>query len=160
MPGDSMEGAAPPFIVHTNQSESATTNAAQNENDSIKLSSRFVEGLQNPNSGFDAYFKQVNPNRFTVRSTKSGSMTQEIFLDWCIHFVKHLPKGQGQGGTAHLLFLDGHASRWNLQGLQYLMGNNVFPFFLPSHTSIWTQPNDNGCNLRFHKCVEDAIKRL
>ena len=35
-----------------------------------------------------------------------------------------------------------------------------FPFFLPSHTSVWSQPNNCGCNLRFHKCVEAAIKRL
>ena len=87
-------------------------------------------------------------------------MTQDTFFDWCSHFINHLAQGQGKNGAAHFLFLDGHASRWNLVALKLLMEHNVYPFFLPSHTSVWTQPNDCGCNLRFHKCVEDSIKRL
>ena len=84
VPGDDIKVAAPPFIVHTDQSKITTTEVDQSENDSIRLRSYFVEDLQNPNSGPDVYFKQVNPNGFTVRWTKSRSMTKEIFLDWCI----------------------------------------------------------------------------
>ena len=36
----------------------------------------------------------------------------------------------------------------------------MFPFFLPSHTSIWTQPNDNGTNLRWVKCLEKAVTSM
>ena len=60
----------------------------------VKLSKRFVKGLQNPHAGPDAFFSEGDPFRFAIRSTKSGSMTQEIFYGWCIHFVKHLPKNQ------------------------------------------------------------------
>ena len=95
-----------------------------------------------------------------VRSTKNGSMTQEIFFDYCCHFVNNLPHGYGKDGQPVILFFDGHASRWNLPAIRYLQANKVFPFFLPSHTSVWAQPNDNGPNIRLHKCVEDAIKRL
>ena len=59
-----------------------------------------------------------------------------------------------------IVFFDGHASRWNMPALHYLMEYNVFPFFLLSHTSVWTQPNNNRPNYWFHKCVKDSIKRL
>jgi len=39
-----------------------------------------------------------------------------------------------------ILFLDGHGSHWNRNALKFLMDNKVFPFFLASHTSIWSQP--------------------
>ena len=102
MPRDGVEGAAPPFIVHTDQVEAKKSSDSgsktnMSKDDVVKLSSRFVEGLQNPHAGPDAFFNEVNPFGFTVRSTKSRSMTQEICYDWCIHFVKHLPKKQGKG---------------------------------------------------------------
>ena len=40
------------------------------------------------------------------------------------------------------------------------MLNNVYPFYLASHTSIWSQPNDNGTIKRLHSCIENAtVKR-
>ena len=131
-----------------------------NETDKINLSPRFAEGLADPNTGAKDWLTDKNTYDFSVRATNNGSMTQDTFFDFCLHFIKHLPNGQGKGGDPHILFLDGHASRWNLQAINLLMSNNVFPFFLPSHTSVWTQPNDNGTNLRMHKSVEDAIKKL
>ena len=95
-----------------------------------------------------------------VRATKNGSMTQDIFFDYCCHFVKHLPPGFRKDGQPVILFFDGHSSRWNIPAIRYLQTHNIHPFFLPSHTSIWDQPNNNGPNIRFHKCVKDAIKRL
>jgi len=59
-----------------------------------------------------------------------------------------------------ILFLDGHSSRWDVSSLLYLLQNKVFPFFLPSHTSVWTQPNDNGTNLRWVKSLETAVSSL
>ena len=54
-----------------------------------------------------------------------------------------------------VLFLDGHASRWNPTALEYLKDNDVEVFCLPSHTSIWTQPNDLGVN----KSLKAFLKR-
>jgi len=36
------------------------------------------------------------------------------------------------------------------------MQHHVFPFFLPSHTSIWSQPNDCGTNKSLHHCFAAA----
>jgi hypothetical protein len=36
------------------------------------------------------------------------------------------------------------------------MKNHVFPFILPSHTSIWSQPNDCGTNKSLHHCFASA----
>ena len=87
-------------------------------------------------------------------------MTQENFVDYCIHFVNHLPTDFGKGGTPMIIFFGGHTSRWNMPALRYLMEYNVFLFFLPSHTLVWTQSNNNKPKYWFHKCVEDSIKWL
>jgi len=79
-------------------------------------------------------------------------MTQEIFYDCCKHFVSSLKVDH----EPVILFLDGHASRWNTQALKYLLDNNVFVFFFASHTSIWAQPNDCGLNKRVHCAIEEA----
>ena len=132
----------------------------------VKVPVGYVQGLVDPKKYGLQNFSDAttdvdaNPMGFSVRVTKSGSMTQDTFYDWCLHFIKHLPKSQGKGGEPHILFLNGHASRWNLAAIKLLMENNVFPFYLPSHTSVWAQPNDNGPNKRFHVCVEEAIKKL
>jgi len=39
------------------------------------------------------------------------------------------------------------------------MSDCIFPFFLSSHTSIWSQPNDAGINIGFHAAIENATKR-
>ena len=83
-------------------------------------------------------------------------MNQGIFYDYCDHFVSSLPPSQGKDALPVLLFLDGHVSRWSVAALRYLMINNVFPFFLASHTSIWSQPNDNGTIKRLHACTEEV----
>jgi len=38
------------------------------------------------------------------------------------------------------------------------MSNHIFPFFLPSHTSIWSLLNDAGINIGFHAAIENATK--
>ena len=77
-----------------------------------------------------------------------------------MHLVKHLPSNQGKKRSPVILFLDGHASRWDVPSMLYLMEHNVFPFYIASHTSIQGQPNNNGPNFRWHKCVENAIARM
>ena len=77
-----------------------------------------------------------------VLQTDNGSMTREAFCEYAKHFVSQLPGGYGKGGKMSYLFLDGHSSRWNLTALRYFEDNNVCVFVIPSHTSIWAQPND------------------
>eukprot|EP00957_Ditylum_brightwellii_P085554 6507672-Ditylum_brightwellii.AAC.1 len=80
-------------------------------------------------------------------------MQQDLFLDYAKHFVKHLPLDQGKGKTPVILILDSYKSRWSIEGLEYLHGNNVWPFFIPSHSSTITQPYDCGMNLNVHVCL-------
>ena len=97
---------------------------------------------------------------FGVRTTPKGSMQQDIFLDYAAHFVKHLPPDQGKGKCPVVLILDGHSSRWTISALEYLTENNVWPFFLPSHSSIITQPNDCGVNKAVHKCIANVTNEM
>ncbi len=90
------------------------------------MAPRFLEGL-------------ADLQDIRVETTGSGSMSS-------------LPENHG----ATILFLDGHASRWSVPALRYLLKNRVFPFILASHTSIWSQPNDGGVNKRFHRAIEES----
>jgi len=81
---------------------------------------------------------------------------QEVFYTFAQHFVSSLPADHG----SVILFLDGHASRWSVPALFYLMKNKVFPFILASHTSIWSQPNDGVINKRFHRCIEESCSSM
>jgi len=104
---------------------------------------RFLDGMSLP--------------EVTVASNTSGSSTQETFYHYCQHFVSSvLPVAKRE---PIILLLDGHASRWNTQALLLLFHNRIFPFFLPSHTSIWSQPNDAGINIGFHAAIEKATKK-
>jgi hypothetical protein len=104
----------------------------------------------------DKFKRGMDMPEMMVRTSRSGSMTQEIFYDYCRHFVASLPEDH----EPVTLFLDGHASRWNKQALKYLYDNNVFVFFFASHTSIWAQPNDCGLNKRVHWAIEEACKHF
>jgi len=70
--------------------------------------------------------------------------TFEKYCEWFVSEV--LPDGFGPGGKKSILVFDGHSSRWSYRGLMILYRNNVFPFFLASHTTAWAQPNDCGIN--------------
>ncbi len=131
-----VEGACGPILIHADKSKSkekeAEERVRQRNGESpteTVTSSRWTVGLENL------------PD-IKVETTNSGSMTQEVFMTYAKHFVETLPAGHGP----IMLFLDGHASRWNKYALKYLMDNRMFMFFLASHTSIWAQPNDAGVN--------------
>ena len=161
---DGIHGACPPMIIHSHQADVSVNEDIEDyektysPGDPIFVAPRFGEGLADPNAGPKDFFAIKNPCGFAVRATKNGSMTQDKFFDFCVHYVNN--KKAGGSESPEFLYLDGHSSRWNLPGLRYLISNGVHPFFLPSHTSVWTQPNDNGPNYRFHKCVDEAMKRL
>jgi hypothetical protein len=143
------EGACGPVLIHCDGSQTEEKKQKERERQrngesptAANVANRFVAGMDLPG--------------VLVRTSKSGSMTQEIFFDFCTHFVEALPKDHEPA----ILFLDGHASRWNTQALKYLNDNNVFVFFFASHTSIWAQPNDCGLNKRVHWAIEQACKRF
>ena len=125
-------GATPPFLVHSMQSSKANDikPAAYKPDSLINLNEHFSEGLANPMAGPRDFTKRKNPCGFCVRATKNGSMTLDIIYDYACHFVKHLPEGQGKGGSAHILFLDRHASL-KLGRNRVLDGKPSFSIFPP-----------------------------
>lgn len=169
-PQDALEGAQPPFVIHADGSKTTYVNydrlleRKEGPNECIFVSEDYCDGLAPASAesfvGSSYEEDKRNPFGFCVRHNSSGSMTQETFYDYAVHFVRHLPESQGKGGEPVILFLDGHGSRWNVAALRYLMANNVFPFFLPSHTSVWSQPNDSGVNKRLHACLECSTKSM
>ena len=91
-----------------------------------------------------------------ILCTKNGSMERGVFREYAKHFVSQLPSGYGKEGEMCYLFLDGHSSRWDLKALKYFEDNNVCVICLPSHTSIWSQPND-GKQPAVFLCVLNAV---
>ena len=154
------EGAPPPFIIHSNRTKKRYKKSLTpaDKHGPIppkkqKISDKFLSNLLHLE---EIEEEKRNPLGISVNTSSTGSMAQEIFFNYCEHFVKSLPKDQGKGGLPCILFLDGHVSRWNVAAMRYLMLNNVFPFYLASHTTIWSQPNDNGTIKRLHLCIEAA----
>lgn len=155
-----IEGAAGPGLFHTDKTVAASKSAAekaesgelncvnQSVDEVITIKRRYLENL----GGEGEKEWQRNPLGILPRTTKTGSVTQERFLDLAVHFVQSLPKAQR--GKPVLLILDGHASRWSIAAIRYLLAHNVYVFYLPGHSSVWSQPNDMGANQRFHSCLE------
>jgi len=48
--------------------------------------------------------------------------------------------------------------RWSYEGLSYLRDNRVIVFCLPSHTTIWAQPNDASANKEMHRAISEVTK--
>jgi len=81
---------------------------------------------------------------YYAKITENGSMEKgEVFRDWCQHFLDNLPPNQVY---PVFLFLDGHKSRMTIEGLTLLAARLVFVIVFNSHSSSWTQMNDNGIN--------------
>ena len=142
------EGACAPVLIHCDSTQTEEKKQKERERQrqgeaptEANIAKKFVDGMDLPG--------------VLVRTSKSGSMTQEIFFDYCRHFVTSLLDDH----EPVVLFLDGHASRWNTQALKYLNDNNVYVFFFASHTSIWAQPNDCGLNKRVHWAIEQPCKQ-
>jgi len=152
------EGAPPPVIIHSKKPPKDPDAVVQPEN----VPDQLLKGLAPMgNEGkykdaTDAY-KNNNGLGFLALATPNGSMKQCSMLPYAVHFVNSLPKDRDpQEGI--ILLLDGHSSRWDLPALLHLLRNNVYPFFYPSHTSIWSQANDCGPNMRLHNCISEAAK--
>jgi len=106
----------------------------------------------------------VGENEICLRANESGSMKRDIVLDWCYFFVRTMNRGltknfHGINQKPAFLFVDGHSSRWNAKALLFLLQNNIFLFALPSHSSIFAQPNDGGINSKFKAKFSRQISR-
>ena len=157
-PQNKSEGAPGPYIIHADKNKhkiekslSPYEKHGPRPPEIRKVSDRFKINLIDEENGII----KKNPLGIKVNTSSKGSMTQELFYNYCKHFVESLPLTQGKKNPV-ILFLDGHVSRWNLAALRYLVLNNVYPFFLASHTTIWSQPNNNGPIKRLHACIEEA----
>ena len=53
------------------------------------------------------------PDEWGLAANKKGSMTLQLFLKFCVWFVKYImnPRGFGRGARAAILVFDGHNSR-------------------------------------------------
>jgi len=145
-----IKGAPGAMIIHCNKNQNAEQIANEwdhqcrgQEPTPLQTRQRFLDGISLP--------------EVTVVSNTAGSSTQETFYHFCQHFVLSIQPLNKREPI--ILLLDGHASCWNTQALRLLMSNQIFPFFLPSHTSIWSQPNHAGINIGFHAAIEKATKQ-
>jgi hypothetical protein len=155
-PGGSIsDGAPPPVIIHSRKGEQNPADISYNKFTTGLYVLRGTSGY----SSMEEAFQRNNKHGVLVLATPDGSMTQSAMLPFAKHFVNHLPKNRRQDEPI-ILFLDGHSSRWDVPTLNYFFKNNVFPFLLPSHTSIWSQPNDCGPNKRLHECLGEATKAM
>ena len=84
-------------------------------------------------------------------SSSSGWMTNTLFTAWCIHFCTWLSKYRADFLAEYypmdkdkpiILFLDGHGSRINYEGLYILRAHNVIAITFRSHTTHLCQPFD------------------
>lgn len=126
--------------------------------DEYKLNPAIFNGFEGAFSLFEKEGETMCCNDYAVciDHSKNGSMTLETFYRFALHFVRYMPDSMGKGKEPAILLLDGHSSCWNPLALEYLLDNNVHCLFLPSKTSIWAQPNDNGINQLYHTMIDKA----
>lgn len=152
--GGVKEGAPPPVIIHAKPAK-ATTSIV----DPTKLGKGILPGLVllGGCATIEEAYQKNNDLGFLVLATPNGSMKQVTMKPYAEHFVANLSENRDPL-EGIILLLDGHSSRWDIPALLHFYKHNVFPFFLPSHTSIWSQANDNGPNKRLHTLIEAATK--
>ena len=139
VPIDGIFGAPPPMIIHSCNSSSSKVEVHSSQLPPFHFyqTAMYSEGLGEPYSvvAQEGGVKK-NPWGLCVRCAENFSMKQRTFFDYSIHFVKNLPEGQRKDCEPVILFLEVHSSCWGVILLVFLMKYNVFPFLLPSHTSI------------------------
>ena len=146
-------GSPMPMIIHAGGGKDSNKSAREKRmelydqtiNDDIGIRGSYTKG-----------FDEENPLGIMVRATHNGSMTKDIFVDACIHFVKNLPPDQGKDGAWSFLLLDSHVSRWSPLALNVLFEHKVMPIYFPSHLSIVVQPQDNGVIAFLQQCIANA----
>ena len=153
-PGTGQSGAPPPFCFASQSSakdelegkskqEQMECLRNQTDDDDIQLPVDIATALLEKGTTPE----EINPVGFGLQMTKSGSILKSNFLDYIIHFIRHLPPGQGPGGKTVFLIMDYHGSCANPGAVEYARRHNVVILILPSKTSITSQPNDSSVNM-------------
>jgi len=97
-----------------------------------------------PRVRYHERFVDGGPSGCIGASHKSGWMTQDNFLIFLKHFVKH-----SHSATDHpvLLLLDNHESHLSVDGIQFAKDNSIHLLSFPPHCSHRLQPLD--CTVYF-----------
>ena len=148
-----IEGCPMPLFIYSSPEDKDSRNNVEKRIGLYEEQDTIAFNAERFNQGFTSDDKLIG---LTLRSSKNGSMTKELFLDAVIHFIKYLPSDQGANGKYIFLLLDSHVSRWNPIAFYLLFKNRIIPVFFPSHLSIVVQPQDNGVILYYHSCLEEA----
>ena len=86
--------------------------------------------------------------------SKSGWITQELFLEWFRFFVASIPPTRPV-----LLIFDGHSSHISLDLIQLAQEHDIHLLCLPSHTSHLLQPLDVGVFKALKSAFNKACKK-
>ena len=95
----------------------------------------------------------AHPGPFFACS-KSGWITQELFLEWFRFFVRSIPPTRPV-----LLIFDGHSSHISLELIELAQEQDVHLLCLPSHTSHLLQPLDVGVFKSLKSAFNKACKK-
>lgn len=165
-PAEGIEGAAPPMMLIADKSSETEIDKMskldrdealmhQSADDEIEVSESLLDGWLDPH--IPGVPHSSNKYGMIQVGTASGSQLRRTFYMMCLHFKDNLPHDQGPNGRGVILTLDWHASRECPQSLiEMLLKYNILIAVLPSKTSIWSQPCDNGKNLKVLKAISRA----
>lgn len=92
-----------------------------------------------PGCRLQAACRQGGPEGTVYACSKSGWITEELFILWLQHFVSFVKPTPSEPA---LLILDNHSSHISLQAYNYCKENGVVMLSLPPHTSHRLQPLD------------------
>ena len=86
--------------------------------------------------------------KFYHRSTKSGFISKEIFVQWCKDYLipainKHRADKLVPGQAAFVLF-DSHSSHYSPENIALFLSHNIHMIAFPSHCTHVIQPCDRG----------------
>jgi len=103
-----IKGAPGAMIIHCNKNQNLEQTTQEHDRQCrgeepmpLQTRQRFQDGMALP--------------EVTVVLNSAGSLTQETFFHYCQHFVASVLLASKRDPI--ILFLDGHASRWNTQAL-------------------------------------------
>lgn len=106
-----------------------------------------------PRVNFKAYFLNGGPVGSAGSCHLSGWMTDNNFIDFLKHFIKHTKCLKDK---PILLLADNHSSHLSIQGLNLCKENGITLLTFPPHTSHKLQPLDRGVFGPLKKYVNSA----
>lgn len=116
-PQEGLEGAPPPIVIHSRP--------GAKKNEILKTKVMEEAGLIEP----DGEGGIAKVHGIDVWATKNGSMEKVRMMDLVDHFLDNMPSHIGpvsEGKTPGVLFLDGHASRWDFAAIYKLFKRGAY----------------------------------